>query len=175
MGCNANLDVEGTASDTHQKEAELTKDPFLIRDNLYRDKKGELYFRVVDWTDEPIFLEVFGISDRVNSHIPARLRTHIDPKSWRHVFDSLYADTDTLYCHHALSGGGWIGAIDGFNPNALKVILTQENGKWRTIDIDDFDLSKKKDVERAWHFTDGHNVLGYRCDVQGPLDSWTPN
>jgi len=65
--------------------------------------------------------------------------------------------------------------MDGYDPNILQVIVTHKNGTWRTLETSKFTRSKLSSDERAWHFTDGTNVLGYRCDKQGPLEAWIPN
>jgi len=179
IGCDANVDVERAPSDTNHREAKFAKDLSLIRDNLYQDKDGKLLFRVRDYTrseTEPPtmrYVEYFGVIDPVRDEgPPPLLKDRIDPNSWRRFHDTIYTDKNYVYCHHGLSGGGWLGPIEQFLPSTLRVIATHENGSWRLVSSEE--AMKLTDAERAWHYTDGDNVIGYRCDDQGPLDSWMP-
>jgi len=92
IACNPTIESKTATYSDFCRDAELTPNIGLIRDNLYQDEKGQLYFRVCDWEEEPIYRKNFGFSDPINN-----LNTQIDPESWRRVSDTLYADSNTLY------------------------------------------------------------------------------
>ena len=171
--------MEGPAFESNQREAKPDQDLTLVRDDLFQDKNGKLLFRVRAITGGGAekttirYLDYFGIIDPVwNEGPPPLLKDRIDPNSWRRFHDTIYTDENYVYCHHSLSGGGWLGAMEEFLPGTLKVIAIHENGSWRLVSP--AEVKNLTDAEQAWHYTDGNNVLGYRCDYQGPLDSWAP-
>lgn len=152
---------------------------YLIRDDLYRDESGDLYFRMLDVPDsqdnarELIYKKRFGLYDKTRLGDPPKpLRNVIDSKSWRQLTETLYSNKNYLYCYHYLTGGGWIAPVQNFDPKALKFIVTQEGAEARLIKIQNFDASNLASDERAWHFTDGLKVIDYRCHRQGPLENW---
>ena len=152
----------------------LTTGMYLIRDDLYRDKKGDIFFRMLDIPDtqdnarELIYKKRFGLYDKTRSgNPPNRLRDVIDSRSWRQLTETLYSDKNYLYCYHYLTGGGWIAPVENFDPKALKVIVTNEGAEPRLIKIQNFEASNVASDERAWHFTDGLKVIDYRCCKTG--------
>jgi len=136
IGCDANVDMDGSESDSHQRDVRFAQDLLLIRDNLFQDKNGKLFFKVWDYTrgetESPAirYVKYFGVRDEGP---PTFLKDRIDPNSWRRFNDTIYTDKNYVYCHHGLSGGGWLAPIEQFLPSALQVIATHENGSWRLV------------------------------------------
>ena len=190
-GCSSDIATDkktssNTPSISIRNDHSVTTGMYLIRDNLYLDETGNLFFRVLDVPlnshpevvqdfegQQLIYKNRFGLYDKDHvSNLPKRLRDVIDAKSWHRLYDTLYIDKNNLYCYHYFTGGGWIAPMDGFDPEDMKALIIHNNGSWRISEIASREAMKVTQDERVWHFTDGVKVIDYRCDNQGPLDEW---
>jgi len=108
----------------------VTSGLYLIRDNLYRDEMGELYFRVVDveYADrgrQIIYIKRTGAYGQ-DEFRGQSLKELIDADTWKQEYDTIYSDRHNLYCQHYYTGGGWIKRVDNFDPKDLKVLISEE-------------------------------------------------
>jgi hypothetical protein len=145
----------------------------LIRDNLYQDETGELYFDASNGEERHIYLKYEGRPDS-DYQTPTYLTNIIDRDNWHHIFDSFYSDKTSLFCNHIMADGGFIGRVRGVKPHSISIILTDfDKNTFRKVAVNKFERSAMAKNERAWQITDGETVVGVRCRNHGPLSEWT--
>ena len=95
ISCGPDVSEEKTNTSYTLQDHNLTTGMYLIRDDLYRDESGNLYFRMLDVPDsqdnarELIYKKRFGLYDKTRLGDPPKpLRDVIDSKSWRQLTET---------------------------------------------------------------------------------------
>ncbi|HEX2746375.1 MAG TPA: DKNYY domain-containing protein [Verrucomicrobiales bacterium] len=153
------------------------------RDNLYKNAKGDLFFRslavktrdyksskerearsfMIEAPQEGggfdgngmvyYYRNFFGYEDITDLPDPPRLRDTIDFKTWTRVSQEYYIDSKHVYFASSDSGGGYLCVVDQLSPNGMQFFHQGRWQKWDTVKVP----AKLTDVRR-YYVSDGKNV-----------------
>ena len=95
----------------------------LIKDGLYKDTLGNLWFKAVDATDPENQVEKYIGMIWSNSFIndTKELKDVIDPVTFMVLSQEYYRDKNNIYHFHAMSDGGSMRIIDGAEKESFRV------------------------------------------------------
>lgn len=146
----------------------------LIRDNLFIDNDGELYFRTQDSELKFSYLQSLGLPNPATGYRTS-LRSTIDSPTWKRLGGALFSDKTNLYCRSTTSDGGQLYVVKTLNRENLERIFTRADGTWLREKLDKRGIMVLGLGGSGWHYTDGVNVVGSLCDDQGDLATWSPD
>lgn len=130
----------------------------LIRDNLFIDGDGELYFRTSNLKDKGVYTQSLGLADPVNGHVPPSLTSTIDTATWIRRSHNFYSDETNAYCHKKGPGGGELLLMNNLNGGSLEAIIINMDDSWRRAK--DASPDSIQDGTHLGHYTDGIIMVG---------------
>jgi hypothetical protein len=166
MGCSV---VNGDAENEDQYYNKTGK-YIPIRDGLYENLQGDLFFRVQSISrkgeieKQYLYLNRFSFPDSYKPSVDPTLSELIDRNTWKQLTNIFYRDKSRIYCHVISSGGGYLKNMDSIVPNDFMFFY---QGKWRTYN-DIIILSRetgkeiKKNDQISW-YTSYKSKVYYNC------------
>ena len=104
---------------------QTNKEYIAIRDGLYMDKNGNLYFKTKDWSNEdfPVDRYIHVVySERFGTDGIKEMKDVIDPDTFKAIGSSYYKDKSNVYYFNAMNDGGTMAIVDGADLNSFKII-----------------------------------------------------
>ncbi len=147
-------------------------DKYLIKDNLYEDDDGFLYFLKYNFIfrdDRPRYKLNFRkrfFSDTYGDSLAPLLADVIDRDSWQQISMFFFRDKQHLFCTSPFLMDSALIYLEKSNPDSLKFFIDGKAQKFEPSRVQK-NPTLENDFDRySWYATDGSNIF-YAC---GPLD-----
>lgn len=96
-----------------------------IKDGLFKDEEGYLYFRTKDWSqgDSPVYRFIFVVySEKFETRGIKEMKAVIDADSFKSLGSSYYKDKNYIYYFKEMHDGGTMSIVDDVDYQSFELI-----------------------------------------------------